>query len=115
MITKIFELILGKIMDTYIDDMVVKSKEKPDHIRDMTEVFTILKRHKLRLSATKCAFRVSLGKILGHLVTRRRTEANPEQITAISNLISPRTAKEVQKLTGMATALNRFISKFLNK
>ena len=70
MITRVFELILGKTMDAYIDDMVVKSKEEPDHIRDLTEVFTILKRHKLRLNATKCAFGVSSEKFLGHMVTR---------------------------------------------
>ena len=73
-----FELILGKIMDTYIDDMVVKSNEELDHIRDLTEVFAILKRHRLRLNATKYAFGVSLDKFLGHLVMRRGIEANLE-------------------------------------
>ena len=43
MITKIFEPILGKTIDPYIDDMVVKSKEESDYIRDLTEVFAILK------------------------------------------------------------------------
>ena len=61
MVTKIFEPILGKTMDAYIDDMVVKSKRESDHIRDLIEVFTILKRHKLR-----------------HLVTRRVIESNPK-------------------------------------
>ena len=69
-ITKIFELILGKTMDTYIDDMVVKSKEKLYHIRDLIEVFVILKRRKLRLNAVKCAYEVNSKEILGHLVTR---------------------------------------------
>ena len=67
--------------------------------------------HKLRLNAAKCSFEVSSRKFLGHLVTRQGIEANPEQITAINNLVSPRIAKEVQKLTGIATALNRFINK----
>ena len=78
MITKMFELILEKTMDTYIDDMVVKSKKESNYIRDLIEVFTILRRHKLKLNATKCAFGVSSGKLLGHLVTRRGIEANPE-------------------------------------
>ena len=55
MMTNMFEPILGKTMDACIDNMVVKSKEEPDHIGDLTEVFDILKRHKLRLNATKCA------------------------------------------------------------
>ena len=78
-------------------------------------MFTILKRHKLRLNVAKCAFEVSSGKFLGPLVTRCGIEANPKQITAISNLISPRTRKEVQKLTRMASTLNRFINKCSNK
>ena len=59
MVMKIFDPILGKTMDAYIDDMVVKSKEELDHIRDLTEVFTILKRYGVRLNVEKCAFGVS--------------------------------------------------------
>ena len=92
---KMFEPILGKTMDAYIDDMVVKSKKELDHIRDLTKVLTILKRQRLRLNASKCAFGVSSGKFLGHLETRREIEANLEQITAINDLVSPKTAKEV--------------------
>ena len=51
-----FKSILDKTMNAYIDDMVVKSKEESYHIRDLTEVFTILKRQKLRLNMEKCAF-----------------------------------------------------------
>ena len=115
MITKMFEPILGSSMDAYIDDMVVKSKEEADHIRDLTEVFDILKRHKLKLNATKCAFGVNLGKFLGHLVMKWGIEANPKQITTINNLVSPRTAKKVQKLIEMAATLNRFINKSSDK
>ena len=55
MVTKLFELIFGKTMDAYIDNMVVKSKRELDQIRDLTELFTILRNHKLRLNAGKCA------------------------------------------------------------
>ena len=70
MITKMFELIMDKTMDIYIDDMVVKSKKESDHVRDLVEVFRMLKEHKLRLNAAKCAFGVNSGKFLRHLVTR---------------------------------------------
>ncbi|GFS41430.1 multidrug resistance-associated protein 14 [Actinidia rufa] len=115
MVTKMFKPVLGRTMDAYIDDMVVKSKEEFDHLRDLSEIFAILRQHKLRLNAAKCAFSVGLEKFLGHLVTRRGIEANPEQIAAIDRLTNPRNAKEVQKLTGMAAALNRFISKSSDK
>ena len=55
-ITKMIEAIMGKSMDAYIDDMVVKSKRVSDHVRDLTEVFIMLRKHKLRLNTTKCAF-----------------------------------------------------------
>ncbi|GFS42015.1 hypothetical protein Acr_00g0077690 [Actinidia rufa] len=106
---------ITETMDAYIDDMVVKSKEEPDHIRDLTKVFDILKRHKLRLNVAKCTFGVDLGNFLADLVMRRGIEANPKQITVINNLVSPKTAKEVQKLIGIAATLNRFINKSSDK
>ena len=54
------KLILGKTMDTNINDMVIKSKEESNHIRDLIKVFTILKPHKLILNAATCAFGVNL-------------------------------------------------------
>ena len=95
MVTKMFEPIMGKPMDAYIDDMVVKSKREPDHVKDLTEVLEILKKHRLRLNAVKCAFGINSGKFLGHLVTRRGIEVNLPQIASINNLVSLRTAKEV--------------------
>ncbi|GFS35782.1 hypothetical protein Acr_00g0042010 [Actinidia rufa] len=78
MITKLFDSLMGKTMDAYINDMVVKSKPESSHLKDIAKVLVILKEHKLRLNVAKCAFTVSSGKILGHLVTRRGIEANSE-------------------------------------
>ena len=61
---------MGSIMDTYIEDMVVKIREKQNHLKNLTEVFEILKDHKLRLNATKCVFGVNSDKFLKHLVTQ---------------------------------------------
>lgn len=71
--------------------------------------------HKLCLNAKKCVFGVSAKKCLGHLVTRQGIEADPCQITAVANLQPPRTIREIQRLTGMAAALNKFISKSSDK
>jgi len=91
--------------------MVVKSKLKSKHINDLGNIFEILRRHKLRLNASKCSFGVGSGKFLGFMVTHRGIEVNLDQIRAINNLQPPQNPKEVQKLTGMSTALNRFISR----
>ena len=65
----------------------------------------------MRLNASKCSFGVGSGKFLGYMVTHRGIEVKPDRIKAINDLKPPRNAKEVQKLTGMIAALNRFISR----
>ena len=110
MMTKMFESQLGKNIEVYIDDMIVKSKEVSDHVGDLGNIFGILRKHKLCLNASKCSFGVGSGKFLGYMVTHRGIEINPDQVKAINNLQPPRNPKEVHKLTGMTAALNRFIS-----
>ena len=100
MMTKMFEPQLGRSIEVYIDDMVVKSKVVSEHVEDLTSIFGILRKHKLRLNASKCSFGVGSGKFLGYMVTHKGIEVNPNQIKAINDLQAPRNPKEVQKLTG---------------
>ena len=86
--------------------MVVKSKLKSKHINNLGNIFEILKRHKLRLNASKCSFGVESGKFLGFMVTHRGIEVNLDQIRTINNLQPPQNPKKVQKLTRMFAALN---------
>ena len=111
MMTKMFEPQLGKNVEVYINDMVVKSKLVSEHLADLTNIFEILRRHKLRLNASKCSFGVGSGKFLGYMVTHRGIEINLDQIKAINTLQPPRNPKEVQNLTGIMAVLNRFISR----
>ena len=69
MITKMFEAQMGKNIEVYIDDMVVKSKILSEHVGDLTNIFKILRGHQLRLNASKCSFGVRLGKFLCYMVT----------------------------------------------
>ena len=111
MMAKMFKLQLEKNIEIYIDNMVVKSKVESEHVNDLGNIFAILRKHKLRLNASKCSFGVGFGKFLGYMVTHHRIEVNPDQIKAINNLQPPRNPKEVQRLTGMTAALNQFISR----
>ena len=99
MITKTFEAQMGKNIEVYIDDMVVKSKMVSENIGDLTNIFKILKEHKLCLNASKCSFGVGSGKILSYMVTHRAIEVNPNQVKAINNLQPPQNPKEIQRLT----------------
>ena len=111
MMTKMFEPQLGRSIEVYIDDMVVKSKMVSEHVGDLRNIFEILRIHKLCINTSKCSFGVGSGKFLGYMVTYRGIEVNPDQIKAINSLQPPRNPKEVQKLTEMTAVLNRFISR----
>ena len=115
MMTKMFEPQLGKSIEVYIDDMVVKSKMVSEQARDLRDIFKILRRHKLHLNVSKCSFGVGSGKFLGYMVTHRGIEVNPNQIRAVHNMQPPQNPKEVQKLTGMIATLNRFISRSVDR
>ena len=95
--------------------MVVKSKQEGRHIEDLQGAFEVLRQHKLRLNAEKCAFGEGASKFLGNLITNRGIEVNPDQIEAMKCLKPPSNPEEVQILTEMLAALNRFISKFADR
>ena len=69
----------------------------------------------MKLNPSKCVFGVTSGKFLGFMVSQRGIEANPKKVQAIINMTSPRIIKEVQKLTGRIAALNRFVSRAMEK
>ena len=69
----------------------------------------------MKLNPSKCVFGVASGKFLGFMVSQRGIEANPEKVQAIINMVSPRTVKEVQKLTKRNAALNKFVSRAKDK
>ena len=69
----------------------------------------------MKLNPSKCAFGVAPGKFLGFMVSQKGIEANPEKVRAILDMMSPKTIKEVQKLIGRIAALNRFVSKAMDK
>ena len=78
MMTRMFRDKIGRTVEVYIDDMVVKNKQEMQHINDLKGVFEVLRRHKLCLNADKCAFRVGASKFLGHLITNWGIEVNPD-------------------------------------
>ena len=75
--------------------MVVKSKVVFEHLGDLDSTFNILRKHRLRLNASKCSFSVGSGKFLGYMVTHRGIEVNLDQIKAVNDLKPLPSAKEV--------------------
>ena len=93
--TTMFKSQLGKNIEVYIDDMVVKSKVVSEHVKDLGNIFEIMRKHKLRLNTSKCSFGMGSGKCLGYMAIHRGIEINPDQVKAINNLQPPRNPKEV--------------------
>ena len=96
MITRMFEPQLGKSIEVYIDNIVVRSKVVSQHMGNLENIFEILRKHKLRLNASKCSFCMGLGKFPSYMVTHWGIEVNPDHIKAINSLQPPRNPKEVQ-------------------
>ncbi|XP_024006657.1 uncharacterized protein LOC112083337 [Eutrema salsugineum] len=115
LVNRMFASQLGRTMEVYIDDMLVKSLIASEHVGHLRTCFDILNQYGMKLNPTKCTFGVTSGEFLGYIVTRRGIEANPKQIAAILDLPSPTTRREVQRLTGRIAALNRFISRSTDK
>ena len=93
LVTKIFRLLLGNTMEAYIDNMLVKSKERFDHTMHLQEAFELLPRYGRKLNPLKCVFEVSSSKFLGFMVTQRGIKANPIQLKAIMDSQAPTSRK----------------------
>ena len=115
LMNKMFTQQIGRNVQVYVNDMLVKSLRENDHLDDLQETFDTLRSYNMKLNPSKCVFEVTAGKFLGFLVSQRGIEVNPEKVQAIIELESLRTVKEVQSLNGKIAALNRFVSKAMDK
>ena len=106
---------IGRNVEVYVDDMLVKSLDEGKHLDDLQETFNTLGRYTMKLNPSKCAFGVASRKFLGFMVSHRGIEANPKKIKEILDMKPPQNIKEVQSLTGRVAALNRFVSKATDK
>ena len=86
---------IGRNLEVYIDDLVVKTLEHATHTTDLDEIFRQVRKFNMRLNPTKCTFGVQAGKFLGFLLTNRGIQANPDKCQAIINMRSPCSIKEV--------------------
>ncbi|XP_074337018.1 uncharacterized protein LOC141674193 [Apium graveolens] len=111
LVNMMFKDQIGRTMEVYVDDMMVKSEVASDHIKHLMEMFNILRRFRMKLNSQKCVFGMESGKFLGFIVNHRGIEANPAKIKALMDMKSPTNVKQVQSLTGKIAALNRFVSK----
>ena len=111
----IFHDILGKLIEVYIDDVVVKTKSRATHVEDLRQVFTRMRRHNLKMNPAKCVFFAEAGDFLGFLVHQRGIEIPKDKARAVITASPPTTKKELQQLLGRINFLRRFISNAAGK
>ncbi|XP_061363479.1 uncharacterized protein LOC133307075 [Gastrolobium bilobum] len=109
MMNQVFAGQLGKSVEVYIDDMIVKSLDSKVHIEDLEATFEKLRQRNIRLNPAKCAFGVPAVKFLGFMLTHRGIEANPDKCRAVLEMKSPTNKKEIQQLMGRLGSLTGFL------
>ncbi|KAK1693420.1 hypothetical protein QYE76_010117 [Lolium multiflorum] len=106
----IFHDLIGKLVEIYIDDVVVKSVSMEGHLDDLRRILDRTRKFGLRMNPKKCAFGVTAGQFLGFLVHERGIEIGLKSQEAVRTMQPPTTKKELQRLIGKINFVRRFIS-----
>ena len=80
LVNKLFEPLIGKTMEVYVDDMIVKSRTDVDHNHDLRKTFNMLRAFSMKLNPKKCVFGVRSGKFMGFMISSRGIKANSDKI-----------------------------------
>uniref|UniRef100_A0A2N9HQQ7 Integrase catalytic domain-containing protein n=1 Tax=Fagus sylvatica TaxID=28930 RepID=A0A2N9HQQ7_FAGSY len=107
--TAMFHDMMHREIEDYVDDIVVKSKKREDHLTILRRVFERCRLYKLKMNPLKCAFGVAAGKFLGFLVHQRGIDVDPTRASAIASMKPPTTHKELKSFLGKLSYIRRFI------
>ena len=98
--TTLFNDMMHRDVEVSVDGMIVKSQSILDHLAALERFFERIWKLRLRLNPKKCTFRVTFGKLLGHMVSERGIEVDPDKIKVILDMLVPRTEKEIRGFLG---------------
>jgi hypothetical protein len=111
----IFHELIGKIVEIYIDDVVIKSLDHESHLDNVRKTLECTRKHGLKMNPNKCAFGVSAGEFLGFLVHEGGIGVGKKSMKAIDEVVPPTSLKELQSLLGKISFVRRFISSLSQK
>ena len=111
MATTLFHDLMHKEIEVSVDDMMVKSETRIGHIEALEKFIQRVDKYNLRLNPKKCVFRVTSGKLLGHIVGMGGIEVDSEKIKVITEMPAPKTQREVRAFLGKIQYISRFIAK----
>jgi hypothetical protein len=106
----IFHELIGKIVEIYIDDIMIKSLDHESHLNDVRKTLECTRKLGLKMNPNKCAFGVSTGELFGFLVHEGEIEVGKKSMKAIDEVVPPTNLKEFQSLLGKINFVRRFIS-----
>ncbi|GJX98811.1 reverse transcriptase domain-containing protein [Tanacetum coccineum] len=115
LVDKAFDSQVGRNIEVYVDNLVIKSHTEAEMLRDIDEMFYTLRKINMKLNPKKCTFRAVEGMFLGYIISPEGIKPCPDKTEAVLQLPSPRTIKEVQSFNGKLASLNRFLSKSAEK
>ena len=101
-------------IEVYVDDMIMKSQDRLDHLAALERFFEMIKQLRLKLNPKKCTFGVTSGKLLGYMVSERGIETDPDKIRDILDMLGLRTKKEISGFLGRLQYISRFIAKLID-
>ncbi|GJY24263.1 reverse transcriptase domain-containing protein [Tanacetum coccineum] len=107
-----FQTQLGRNLEAYVDDMVIKNKKEQEMVMDIAKTFDNLWKINMKLNPMKCLFVVKEGKFLGYMVISERIRANPKKTKAVADMKSPKILKKMQSLSRKLETLNRFLARY---
>ncbi|GKE41018.1 reverse transcriptase domain-containing protein, partial [Tanacetum coccineum] len=110
-----FDSQVGRNIEVYVDDLVIKSHTEAELPRDIDKTFRTLRKINMKLNPKKCTFGAVEGMFLGYMIGPEGIKPCPDKTEAVLQLPSPQTMKEVQSLNGKLASLNRFLSKSAEK
>jgi hypothetical protein len=108
----IFGDLIGRTVEVYIGDIVVKTKRVGSLVDDLGLAFEVLKAKSIKLNPKKYVFGVPKGMLLGFIIFERGIKANAKKISAITSMGPIKNVKGVQRVIGCLTTLSHFISRF---
>ncbi|GJX60221.1 reverse transcriptase domain-containing protein [Tanacetum coccineum] len=115
LVDKAFHKQIGRNLEVYVDDLVIKSRTEDEIVRDIEETFKTLREINMKLNPKKCTFGVEEGMFLGYKVNTKGLKVCPDKVDVVLSLPSPKCLKDVQKLNGKLASLNRFLAKSAEK
>ena len=101
-----------KYVMVYIDDICIFSSSFEDHLAHLREVFTRLRKAKLKLHPKKCKFAVKEVHYLGHVLSQNGIKPNPDKVEAILSIPAPTKVKQLRSFLGMIGYYRKFIRNF---